>query len=719
MPRTPCRSRGSTRPDAARTRTRPPGRRGGPARLAGRALADSNVKAPFAGLISRRWVSEGDFVAPGQKLFDVVVLDPVEVELHLTEVDSSRVAVGNPVGVSVAPYPGERFRAEISTISPTIDPATRTLRVKAVLANPDGRLRPGLFARADLGVSERKGVTMVPEEAVLQRSDGPVLFRVRDDGRVERLVVQTGVTREGRVEVAVEGRTDGRAELAEGDRVVVRGHTDLIDGAAVTVRQPALEAASAGAGGIRSVTLSELSVRRPILTWMMTLALIVFGVLGYERLGVDQFPEMDFPILTVTALFEGASPEGMEEDVTDVLEEHFNSIAGVRSIRSKSMQGVGRDHGRVPARRRPRLRDAGSARQGGPRPLRAAASDGNADRVELQSQRAARAVGASVAGAQRRRSQRVRAPAGQPADRDHPRRRGRGDLRPRRPQHPHLARRRRAARARAGFEGRARGASGANTSRCPAARQERAARVDGQDRRRVPQSSRRWRSWSSRTWTGRRSGCATSRASRTAPRTCATLAHFNGRPTVGIGIIKQSDGNTVAIVDEVMRRLEELKEADARGHLLPRREGLRRLLPRSPRVGGGDRVLLLVGAVLAVLTVFVFLRRSRPTLIIALAIPMSLVATFGVVWIFGLHAQHDDAARHDARDRRRDRRRHHRAREHRAPPRGGRATPGAPRSPARARSPSRRPPRPSRSRPCSCRSSSSKASSAASWASSG
>ena len=53
------------------------------------------------------------------------------------------------------------------------------------------------------------------------------------------------------------------------------------------------------------MTLSDVSIERPILTWMMTLALIVFGVLGYQRLGVDMYPNMEFPVLTVNAVLEG------------------------------------------------------------------------------------------------------------------------------------------------------------------------------------------------------------------------------------------------------------------------------------------------------------------------------------------------------------------------------------------------------------------------------
>jgi membrane fusion protein (multidrug efflux system) len=195
--------------------------------MAERSLRDSSVRAPFAGLVARRYVSEGEFVQPGQKLFDLVALDPIEVEFHLAERDSSRVSVGAPVGVEVAPFPDETFRAEVTLVSPTIDPATRTLRIKATLPNPDGRLRPGLFARADLGIAVRENVAMIPEEAVLQRADGSVAFRVAE-GRAERRTIETGTIRDGLVEV--------RAGLAVGDTVVVRGQNALVDGGPVSLR---------------------------------------------------------------------------------------------------------------------------------------------------------------------------------------------------------------------------------------------------------------------------------------------------------------------------------------------------------------------------------------------------------------------------------------------------------------------------------------------------
>jgi len=199
--------------------------------VAERAMSDSRVATRFAGLIARRFVSRGEFVQPGQKLFELVSLDPVEVEFTLPEADASRLTLGLPLEVTVSPYPGEVFRATLSMISPTVDERTRTLRAKALLPNPDGRLRPGLFARTDLGIAKRANVLLVPEEAVLQRADGAVVFRARDGGtRVERRVVQLGPIKGGEAEI--------HGGLEPGDSVVVRGHASLVDGEVVLARNP-------------------------------------------------------------------------------------------------------------------------------------------------------------------------------------------------------------------------------------------------------------------------------------------------------------------------------------------------------------------------------------------------------------------------------------------------------------------------------------------------
>jgi membrane fusion protein (multidrug efflux system) len=195
--------------------------------VAERALREASVTAPFAGFLAEHLVSAGEFVQPGRELFELVALDPIEVEFHLPEIDSSRVAIGNQVIVRVAPYPDREFTAEVVFISPKIDPRTRTLRVKGAISNKQGLLRPGLFARASLGIAQLTDLTFVPEESVLQRADGAVIFEVKD-GVAKRRVVTIGRHREGMIQIV-----DG---LPPETIVVTRGHSALIDGIHISVR---------------------------------------------------------------------------------------------------------------------------------------------------------------------------------------------------------------------------------------------------------------------------------------------------------------------------------------------------------------------------------------------------------------------------------------------------------------------------------------------------
>lgn len=190
--------------------------------VAERALADAEVRAPYAGVVARRAVSVGEFVTPGKPLFELVAMQPLEVVFAVSERDSARVQRGREVEVRVASYPEEVFRGAVETISPVIDERSRTLRVKARLDNADGRLRPGLFARVELGVREREGVPMVPEEAVMQRASGPSVFVLVEGARIERREIATGTHREGRVEIS--------RGLSHGEWVISQGQMRLVDG---------------------------------------------------------------------------------------------------------------------------------------------------------------------------------------------------------------------------------------------------------------------------------------------------------------------------------------------------------------------------------------------------------------------------------------------------------------------------------------------------------
>jgi len=199
--------------------------------VATRAVDDSSVSAPFAGVVARRSVEVGEFVQTGDELFELVSLDPLEAIFSLTELDTERVRVGQRVKISVGAFPDRSFQGVVTFVAPTVDPATRTLRIKAEVENADAALRPGLFARVSLGVARRQNVLMVPAEALLQRAGGASVYRVVDGDRVERVRVETGTTYRDMVEV--------RGEIREGDLIVRRGHGGLADGMVVVVKQAA------------------------------------------------------------------------------------------------------------------------------------------------------------------------------------------------------------------------------------------------------------------------------------------------------------------------------------------------------------------------------------------------------------------------------------------------------------------------------------------------
>ena len=85
--------------------------------------------------------------------------------------------------------------------------------------------------------------------------------------------------------------------------------------------------------------ISDTSIKRPVTTITVMAAIVIFGWISFTRLGIDLFPEIDFPYVSVTTILQGASPEVIDNDVTDVLEEQIKTISGVKNIMSQSYEG--------------------------------------------------------------------------------------------------------------------------------------------------------------------------------------------------------------------------------------------------------------------------------------------------------------------------------------------------------------------------------------------
>ncbi len=184
------------------------------------------IRAPFAGTVGLRLVSPGAYVKPGDDIVNLESLGAIKLDFRVPETFLARLATGQRLTARVDAYPDREFEGAIYAIDPALDPETRTVLLRARLPNPDNRLRPGLFARVNLVLEQRKNTLVVPEQAIVPMGRNPFVYRVVD-GRAVTTPVELGLRRPGVVEVL-----DG---LADGDWVVTDGQLKIRDGAAVTV----------------------------------------------------------------------------------------------------------------------------------------------------------------------------------------------------------------------------------------------------------------------------------------------------------------------------------------------------------------------------------------------------------------------------------------------------------------------------------------------------
>jgi RND family efflux transporter MFP subunit len=134
--------------------------------LADKKLRDTVIRAPFAGQVRQRLVSPGQYVKVQTPVMVVVDNDPVRVRLKVPEKMAGWVAVGQGVDVRVEAYPNRSFAGQISRMNPSVETDTRSLEVEALLANEQGLLKPGFFARASIASSHVDSALLVPKEAL-------------------------------------------------------------------------------------------------------------------------------------------------------------------------------------------------------------------------------------------------------------------------------------------------------------------------------------------------------------------------------------------------------------------------------------------------------------------------------------------------------------------------------------------------------------------------
>ena len=193
--------------------------------LARKALADTVVRAPFAGVVGERMVSVGDYVTRGMKVVSVLRMNPLRLQLTVPQQYSVEVGVGRAVSLEVDTAPGKTFTGQVRYVSPALQTDSRTLIVEAVVPNDDGALKPGSFATAQIEQQSKTPGILVPTAAVRTVSGSSRVFVVTTDRAEERLVT---------VGQAVDGLVEITTGVKAGERVATTNVTQLVDGALVS-----------------------------------------------------------------------------------------------------------------------------------------------------------------------------------------------------------------------------------------------------------------------------------------------------------------------------------------------------------------------------------------------------------------------------------------------------------------------------------------------------
>lgn len=187
----------------------------------------TEIKAPFEGKIGLRYVSKGSYIEQNTKVANLLDITPVKVDFSIPEKYANFVAEGDKISFKIQGY-DEEFEGKVYAIEPKIDPVTRTLQLRALSPNPEGKILPGAFAEVKLVLDEIPDAVMIPTEALIPELQGQKVF-VFKNGQVMSQNVQTGIRTEDKIQV-----TEG---IAAGDTVITSGILQLRPGAPVKISE--------------------------------------------------------------------------------------------------------------------------------------------------------------------------------------------------------------------------------------------------------------------------------------------------------------------------------------------------------------------------------------------------------------------------------------------------------------------------------------------------
>ncbi|WP_241967565.1 efflux RND transporter periplasmic adaptor subunit [Pseudidiomarina insulisalsae] len=191
-------------------------------------LAQQQIIAPFAGRLGIRQISVGSLVSPGQQITTLDDITPIKLDFNVPELFFASLAIGQEVKARSGAYPGRDFTGTIRSIDSRVDPLTRSILVRAELANEEGRLRPGMLLRVQL-LRSVENVMQLPERAVVPLDTRHFVYVIDDNNIAHERQVTIGRRKPGVVEIV-----DG---IEVGEKVVTEGIVRMRDGIAVNIKE--------------------------------------------------------------------------------------------------------------------------------------------------------------------------------------------------------------------------------------------------------------------------------------------------------------------------------------------------------------------------------------------------------------------------------------------------------------------------------------------------
>ncbi len=179
-------------------------------------LQNTSVTSPVDGFVGKRNVDPGAMVNTNTAIASVVDISRLRLVVNVVEKDLRMVNAGDSAEVEVDAYPGEKFNGQIARVAPVLDPATRTATMEVEIPNGDNKLKPGMYARINLTVEERKGTLVAPKNAVIDFENKRGVWMPNDENRA---TVRAGASSASKAPTA--SRSLGG--LKEGDKFVTTG----------------------------------------------------------------------------------------------------------------------------------------------------------------------------------------------------------------------------------------------------------------------------------------------------------------------------------------------------------------------------------------------------------------------------------------------------------------------------------------------------------------